>query len=121
VVPFLLWIKWWEAAIVIGFTLLSAPAVYWRQNRKDAQELAAKGLPWADAPGKMRIAEPSAGSLKDTIVGRIVRNSSGRIEATGACCEKPDWIGNCSVNEKVRVPCSACKVGVMVASEFAIS
>jgi DNA-directed RNA polymerase subunit RPC12/RpoP len=118
VVPFLMWMRWWQAAAVIGATLLSLPAVYWRENRRIEKELASRGLPRPDAPGRFRIPPPTAGCSPETVRGRPL--PADERHATGPCCENPDWIEAFRVKDDDRVPCPACGHGVMVVSDHAI-
>jgi hypothetical protein len=120
VVPLLAWMRWWQAAWIIGGTLAASPAIEWRENRKVANALAARGLPRVDAPGAFRIPEPAAGSLEEMIVGRLTTDPSGRVTATAPCCDKPEWIEAYRVKDEDCVPCRACGRGVMVVSDHAI-
>ena len=122
VVPFLIWMEWWEVAAVIGSTLMVLPVIAWRENRKIERELAARGLPRADAPGRMPVTAPTAGSRPDmdTVVGRALPAEAGELRATGPCCDKPDWVDASSVKDEDRVPCSTCGQGIMVVSKHSI-
>jgi hypothetical protein len=120
VVPFLMWMRWWQGAGVIGGTLLIWPGVCWRENRKIARARAARGLPRADAPGRFPIAAPTEGCRAEMVVGEPLASEPGAFRATGPCCDKPDWIQAFAVKDEDRVPCSACRQGVMVVSEHAI-
>jgi DNA-directed RNA polymerase subunit RPC12/RpoP len=119
-VPFLVWIRWWQAAAVIGATLLASPAIYWWENRKIAIALAARGLPRADAPGLFPIAEPTEGCQSETVIGQLLPAEAGEIRATGPCCDKPDWIEAFRVKDEDRVPCPTCGRGIMVIAEHSI-
>lgn len=120
VVPFLAWMGWWQAVAVIGATLVASPGIYWWENRKKDKALAAQGLPRADAPGQFPIAEPAAGCREEMVVGQIVKEEARQIQATGPCCDKPDWIEAFRVKDEDHVPCHACGQGVMVVSEHSI-
>lgn len=120
VVPFLIWMRWWQGAAVIGTTLLASPGICWWGNRKEARALAARGLPRADAPGLFPIAEPIAGCRSETVTGQPLPTAAGELRATGPCCDKPDWVEAYRVRDEDRVPCPTCRQGVMVVSEHAI-
>lgn len=120
VVPFLAWMGWWQGVVVIGGTLLASPGIYWWENKKVAKALAARGLPSADAPGKVPIALPTAGCFDESVVGQLTTDENGQATATGPCCDKPDWIEAFRVSDDDRVPCCVCKQGLMVVSEHAI-
>lgn len=117
VVPSLVWMRWWGGAFVIGVTLLWLPVFTWRENRKLAVGLAARGLPRADAPGRRWVEPPTAGSLHETVIGRIQPVTA---RASGDCCERPAWIGASRMSDRHRVPCVACGQGVMTVSELSI-
>jgi hypothetical protein len=120
VVPFLMWMRWWQSVAVIGATLFSAPGMFWWDNRKRLKEIAARGFPRSNAPGGVTIAEPAKGLSDEIIVGRLEKDEYGKMRATGACCNRPDWIEAWSAKEEDRVPCYACGQGVMEVSEFSI-
>jgi hypothetical protein len=120
VVPLLMWMRWWTAAASIGGALVALPGVSWWENRKFAKALAARGLPRADAPGLVPIAGPTAGCSPETVIGRPLPGVAGELRATGPCCDQPDWIEAYRVRDEDRVPCSACRRGVMVVSEHAV-
>jgi DNA-directed RNA polymerase subunit RPC12/RpoP len=120
VVPFLVWMRWWQGVAVLGTTLLASPAIAWWENRKLAKARAARGLPRADAPGTSPIAEPTAGCSPETVIGQPLPSEAGAFRASGPCCDKPDWIEAYRVTDEDRVPCPACGQGVMVVSDHAI-
>jgi hypothetical protein len=120
VVPFLVWMQWWQGAAVIGVPLLASPGIYWWENKKVAKALAARGLPSADAPGRFPVAPPTAGCTEESVVGQLTTDQTGQAKATGPCCDKPDWIEAFRVTDEDRVPCCVCKQGLMVVSEHAI-
>lgn len=120
VVRFLVWMHWWQGVFVIGGTLVTAPGVCWWENRKSEKALAARGLPRADAPGHLPIARPTAGCRLETVLGEPLPSTPGACHATGACCDKPDWIEAFAVKDEDLVPCSACQQGVMLVSEWSI-
>jgi hypothetical protein len=120
VVPFLMWMRWWEGVAVIGTTLLASPAIAWWENRKLAKARAARGLPRADAAGASPIPEPTAGCRPDMVIGQALQSGAGAFRATGPCCDQPDWIEAYRVTDEDRVPCPACRQGVMAVSDFAI-
>ena len=121
VVPLLLWMRWWQSAAVIGSTLLVSPAISWRENRKIARALAARGLPRPEAPGAFAIPPPAAGCSPETVVGRpLPRCAPGEPRATGPCCPRPDWVEAFRVKDEDRVPCPACGRGRMFVSDHAI-
>ena len=120
VVPFLIWMRWWEVAAVIGITLLSSPAIYWWENRKLAKALAARCIPRPDAPGQSPIAEPAAGCGCEMVIGQPLPAEAGELRATGSCCDKPDWIEAFLVKVEDRVPCPTCGHGIMFVSQHAI-
>ena len=121
VVPFLLWMHWWQAAEVIGATLVLWPGACWWENRKIAKARGDRGLPRADAPGGFPVAAPTAGCTAETVVGRALPSESRMaLRATGPCCDRPDWIEAFAVRDEDRVPCAACRQGVMVVSEQSV-
>jgi hypothetical protein len=123
VIPFFAWLRWWDGAVVMGGTLAASPAICWWQNRKEANAIAARGLPRADAPGRIAIPPPTSGCLSDdmiVIVGQANGEDASETRATGSCCDKPDWIAAYTVKDEDRVPCHACGQGVMVVSERSI-
>jgi DNA-directed RNA polymerase subunit RPC12/RpoP len=120
VVPFLVWMRWWGGVAAVGIPLLASPAICWWENRKIIKALAARGLPRADAPGRLPIAPPTAGFRPDFMVGQPLPTVAGEFRATGPCCDKPDWIEAYRVTDEDRVPCPACGHGVMAVSEHAI-
>jgi len=121
VVPFLVWMHWWQGVFVIGGTLVTSPYVCWWENRKIAKALATRGIPSADAPGRLAVGKPTAGCRADTVVGRSLPSESRMVfRATGPCCERPDWIEALAVRDEDRVPCPACRQGVMVVSEQSV-
>lgn len=120
IVPFLVWVRWWEGAAVIGITLLASPGIYSWENRKMARALAARGLPRADAPGLLPVAAPTIGCRPQNVLGQRLPAERGRLHATGPCCDKPDWIEAWRVTDEDRVPCPACGRGVMVVSELSM-
>lgn len=61
VVPPLVWMRWWWAAVGVGGWLLVMPGHVWWENRKEANAVAARGFPHADAPGRF----PSPGRRWD--------------------------------------------------------
>lgn len=95
VIPIFVWKCWWEAAVIVGGTLLASPAIYWPENRKIDKALAARGITSPDAPGRFP-------------------------PATGPCCPRPDWIPASDVKDDDRIPCAACGQGVMRVSQHAI-
>lgn len=117
VVPLLVWMRWWQAVAVIGTTLLASPGIAWWENRKVAKVLATRGLPRADAPGLSSVPEPTTGCRPETVIGQPLPSEPGELHATGPCCDKPDWIEAYRVTDEDRVPCSACRQGVIVVSE----
>jgi len=119
-VPPLVWIRWWEATLAIGGTLLIWPVFCWLENRKALKELALRGLPRADAPGQFPIPEPTQGRDPDRVVGRVVTEGNDQWRATGACCDKPDWINAGCASDEDRIPCHVCRKGIMQTSEHAI-
>lgn len=121
IVPLCLWMRWWEAAIVIGVTLLASPIVYIRENQKAIKANPLLGGPRADAPGRFPIAPPTHGRRPETVVGQIVKKGRRESEAAGPCCEKPDWINAGCATDEDRIPCEVCKRGVMLTSEHGIS
>jgi hypothetical protein len=120
IVPFLVWMEWWQAVGVIGTTLLASPGIYWWENRKISKVLAARGLPRPDAPGLVAIAKPTKGCFGETVIGRPLPSEADELRATGPCCDKPDWIEAYCVKDEDRVPCHSCGHGIMVVSEHAI-
>jgi hypothetical protein len=121
VVSLLVWMRWWTAAMVIGGTLLLWPWIVWRENRRTQAEATANGLPRADAPGRAPVGAPSRGSVDDTIVlGRRVGGTDISPTASGACCDRPDWIAAYLVKDEDHVPCCACGRGVMTVSEHSL-
>ncbi|HEX5244146.1 MAG TPA: hypothetical protein VFW23_12860 [Tepidisphaeraceae bacterium] len=120
IVPFLLWMRWWEAAFVIGVTLLVSPILVRWENQKAIKENPLLGGPRADAPGRFPIAPPTHGR-PETVVGQILKKGRGESEATGPCCDNPDWINAGCTTDKDRIPCDVCNKGVMVTSERGIS
>jgi hypothetical protein len=121
VVPLFVWLRWWETAVTVGGALVASPAIYWRENRKIARAIAARGLPRADAPGRVAIPPPTAGCRGDEfIVGQIETDEFGKLRATGPCCDKPDWIAAYTVKDEDRVPCHTCGRGLMLVSEWSI-
>jgi hypothetical protein len=120
VIPFLAWMRWWQGVAVIGTILLSLPAIAWWENRKIANGLSARGLPRPDAPGRSPIPEPTEGLDPETIIGRTTTTGPGWPQATGPCCDQPDWIDASSAKDEDRVPCRECGQGVMVVSELSL-
>ena len=120
VVPLLIWMRWWQATVVIGTTLLVSPAVYWRENRKIEKALAARGFPRADAPGRFPIAEPTAGCRPDMVIGQPLPSEARKLRATGPCCDRPDWTEAFRVKDEDHIPCATCGCGIMVLSEHSI-
>jgi hypothetical protein len=122
VVPLLAWMRWWQAAFVIGLTLLSMPGIYWWENRKLDKALSLRGLPRPDAPGRYPIPEPTTGSNDDraAIVGRKLTTDPLNPQATGPCCDAPEWIPAWRVTNDDKVPCHACGEGVMTVSDHGI-
>jgi DNA-directed RNA polymerase subunit RPC12/RpoP len=100
VIPFLLWMRWWQGKI--------------------AKALAARGLPRADAPGRFPVAAPAAGRRPGTVIGRPLPAEAGARRATGPCCDRPDWVEAFAVRNEDRVPCPACGNKGMVVSAQAI-
>lgn len=120
IAPLLLWQGWGKAASIIGGTLLLSPAIAWNENRKYANELEARGLPRADAPGQRPIAPPANGSRGNYVIGRELPNVGQKRLATGQCCDKPDWIEAFTAKDEDRIPCTECRQGVMTVSDHAI-
>jgi len=120
VVPLFAWRGWWQGVAVVGGALVASPGIYCWENRKIARALAARGLPRADAPGQIAVAEPTVGCLDEAIIGRMFTDDAGQARATGPCCDTPDWIEAFRVTDEDRVPCCACGKGVMIVSEQAI-
>lgn len=122
VVPLFVWQQWWDAAAVLGGTLLLWPAMSWRDHRRWAKQEGLVGLPRADAPGGRPIAAPVAGCRDDieVVLGRVVEEHAVEPKAVGACCGSPDWMPAYRVRDEDRIPCCACGRGVMVTSEHAI-
>jgi len=121
IVPLFLWMRWWEAAFVIGVALLASPVVCIRENQKAIKAKPLLAGPRADAPGRLPIAEPTRGRGSETVMGRVVKKGRRESGATGPCCDKPDWINAGCATDKDRVPCYVCKKGVMLTSEHGIS
>ncbi len=119
-VPVFLWFGWWEGATSFGIALLVWPAIIWKENRKISEELAARNLPRADAPGRFGIAFPTSGCSPEKVIGQRLPSEKGEFRATGPCCDRPDWIEAYRVKDDDRVPCCRCKVGLMTVSEHAI-
>jgi hypothetical protein len=115
-----MWMRWWQGVFVIGGGLIASPAFAWWENRKIAKALASRGLPRADAPGRLSIAEPTAGCEEGIVVGRIESDDVHRTRAVGPCCDNPDWIEAFQVRDEDRVPCCACGKGLMTVSDHAI-
>ncbi len=42
------------------------------------------------------------------------------MQATGACCDNPDWVIADDVKNDDQVPCTACGRGVMMVSDHMI-
>jgi hypothetical protein len=120
VIPFLAWMRWWEGVVVFGGTLVMLPGIAWREARKEAMARAARGLLRPDAPGRNPVAEPTLGSLDQTIIGRMATDDAGLARATGQCCDRPDWIEAYRVTDEHQIPCPACGQGVMFVSEHSI-
>jgi hypothetical protein len=120
VVPFLAWMRWWQAVTVVGGTLLGAPLIGWWDNRKLAKRFPAPKLPRPDAPGRSPISPPAAGCDPTTVIGGPVPSPARQPRATGPCCDNPDWIPASSVIDEDRIPCPACGQDVMTVSEHAI-
>jgi hypothetical protein len=120
-VPLFVWMGWRDGAIIIGGALLTAPGVIWWDNRRMARNLVTDLSPRAGAPGRVPIAEPTAGCDPGAVVGRCLPSDDVKVfRATGACCERADWIEAYRVKDEDRVPCRACGQGVMTVSEHAI-
>jgi hypothetical protein len=119
-VPFLAWMGWWQGAATIGAMLLSLPAICWWENRKVTKGLSSRGLPRPDAPGRSPIPEPTAGLDPESVIGRTITTGPGWPQATGPCCDQPDWIDASSVKDEDHVPCRACGKGVMLVSEHSL-
>lgn len=119
IVPAMLWMGWRQGAIVVGITLLASPGIQGWENRKKAKELAARGLPRADAPGECPIAPPLCGCGDDTVIGRTMIETDP-LRATGPCCDNPDWIEAFRVKDEDRVPCCACNKGIMRISQHSV-
>jgi hypothetical protein len=121
-IAFFAWMRWWEPAVIFGVTLLSVPCVFWWDNRRTAKEYSRPDLPRDDAPGRVPIAAPVAGCWDElaTIVGEVLMKDADSIQATGSCCDQPDWVYAGRVTDADRITCSACGKGVMVLSEHSI-
>ena len=120
VVPVLIWLRWWEAAASVGVVLLASPAIAWHENRKLAKASGEPVLPRPDAPGAFPVPWPARGCDPDTVVGRPLPPEAGNRRATGPCCDRPDWVEAFTAKDEDRVPCPACRRGVMVVSDHAI-
>ena len=57
----------------------------------------------------------------EVVVGRVIGpDANGWHQATGPCCDHPDWILASHVADSHRLPCRACGQGVMVVTEHSI-
>jgi hypothetical protein len=120
IVPFFTWMRWWEAAAVIGGPLLASPGICWWDNRKRAKSLPPRFVPRPDAPGTFPIAEPLVGSIDHMAVLLHLADDGGQPQPTGICCDKSDWIEAFRVRDDDHVPCRACGKGVMTVSEQSV-
>jgi hypothetical protein len=120
VVPFLIWIGWWQAAAVVGATLLSSPGAYWWENRKRAKAMVARGFPRSGAPGSIPIAPPTVGCDPEVIVGQPLPSEPPERRATGPCCDQREWIEAFRVSDDDHIPCPACGRGRMTTSAHSI-
>lgn len=121
ILPLLIWLRWWNGLLVIGPVLLLTPVGYRWEYRKAVKGNPLLGSPRADAPGRFPIAPPTHGRRAETVVGQVVKKRRRESEATGPCCDKPDWINAGCATDKDRIPCDICKKGIMLTSEHGIS
>jgi len=112
--------RWWNALMVLGIMAAALPLSVWMEGRKAARELAKRGLPRRDAPGRVAVGKPVAGCDPQCVVGRRSGGSDGDPTTTGECCDHPDWIPAYRVSDDDRVPCCACGQGVMKVGQHSI-
>jgi hypothetical protein len=117
------WFRVWDLAMWAAIVLTVLPLVAWNENRKWNAELSRRGLPRADAPGRVPVAPPKRGCLRNSdelVIGRRVGDVHIPPAATGACCDRPNWKWAGCEREEDRIPCYACGRGVMTISDHAI-
>ena len=119
--PLALWYRWWDGVMLVGIMAVVLPVTAWRDHRKQAAALKARGLPRPGAPGEVPVAPPTRGCIDGIVIGHKLPGWDRGPIATGPCCDRPNWKWAGSQRDADQIPCCACGRGVMTVSEPCIS